>query len=100
MAKRARKNQKSATAKEFVIVALAEDMEEAGEIRFLLKAGDIPAIIKEQHGTEERGVAVMVPEEFMDEAQLIVESRNSYDEIYEPDVEEDDYEEDFLDDNY
>ena len=97
MAKRSRKNQKSAATKEFVIVAFAEDMEEAGEVQLLLKANDIAVVLKEHDDEEEKSIAIMVPEEVMDEAHVIIESRDSYDEIYD---EEDDYEEDFLDDNY
>jgi hypothetical protein len=86
MAKRSRKNQKSQTKlQELVVVSFAEDFERAKDHETLLKNNDIPAIIKPQdeESTGKTGFAVMVPEEFIDEAHVIVESQDAYDDFYD-----------------
>ena len=86
MAKRGRKSQKSQSKlNEYVIVTFAEDMEEAKNYEALLKADDIPVIIKEQDEQfiSPEGIAVMVPEDFLDEAYVIVESQDTYDQLYD-----------------
>ena len=97
MAKRPKKTQKSqAESPEFVIVTFAEDMEQARNYETLLKSDNIPAIIEEQHeqSMDSGGVAVMVPEDFLDEAHVVIESQDAYDDFYDSaleDEDEDDY---------
>ncbi len=84
MAKRSRKPQKGRTgAQEYVVVTFAENMEQAKDYETLLKNSDIPALIREQ--VEEpvgaKGIAVMVPEEFLDEAHVVIESQEAYDDF-------------------
>jgi hypothetical protein len=86
MAKRSKKNQKSQAKLEgYVVVVFAEDAEQAREYTTLLEANDIPAVIKEQNeraiGSSE--IAVMVPEEFLDEAHVVIESQQAYDDFYD-----------------
>ncbi len=104
MAKRSRKKQKSQTnTTEYVIVTFTEDSEQAKEYELLLKASEIPALVKEPHGeTESSGFAVMVPEDFIDEAHVIVESQDAYDDFcdYAMDDEEDAFGNDFFDDDF
>jgi hypothetical protein len=86
MARRSKKGHKSqAKVEGYVVVAFAEDIEQAREYKSLLEANDIPAVIKEQEdptiGSEE--ITVMVAEEFLDEAHVIIESQNAYDDFYD-----------------
>jgi len=91
MAKRQKKTQKSqAKLQDFVVVTFADDLEQAKEREALLKNNDIPAVIKQQD--EElpgaKGIAIMVPEEFLDEAHVIIESQDAYDDFYDLALEE------------
>ena len=107
MAKHSKKAQKSQTKlQEFVIVAFAEDMEEARNYAALLKANDIPAAIKEQDESQQVGtksIAVMVPEDFLDEAHVVIESQDAYDDFYDfalEDEDDGDFSSDFFDDDF
>jgi len=96
MAKRFRKNQKSQSKlKDFVVVTFVDDLEQAREYETLLRVNDIPAIIKEQvdPSVSGKGIAVMVPEDFLDEAHVVIESQDAYDDFY--DFALDDEQEDF-----
>ncbi|MHC4158721.1 MAG: hypothetical protein ACYSSO_06550 [Planctomycetota bacterium] len=93
MAKQPRKNQKSQTKlQDFVVVAFADDMEQARNYETLLKSNDIPAIIQEEKEKSEdtQGIAVMAPEDFLDEAHVIIESQDAYDDFYDLALDEDD----------
>lgn len=88
---------------ELVVVTFAEDSEQAREYEALLKASDIPAMIKERRNSddpEDRGIAVMVPEEFLDEAQVIVESQDVYDDFYDFPDDDLDFDSEFLDEDF
>ena len=98
MAKRSRKAQKSQTKlQEFVVVTFVEDLEQAREYETLLKTNDIPATIREQdeQSINDKGIAVMVPEDFLDEAHVIIESQDAYDDFYDFALEEDEDNGDF-----
>ena len=106
MAKRSKKAHKSqAKVEGYVVVAFAEDMEQAIEYKSLLEANDIPATISE-HDEQAIGsgeIAVMVSEEFIDEAHVVIESQNVYDDLYDFAMEEDDegdFDDDLLDDDF
>lgn len=109
MAKRSRKNQKSqAKLQGFAVVTFARDLEQAREYESMLKVNDIPAMVDQQYeqstGTKE--IAVMVPEDFLDEAHVVIESQDSYDDFYdltseeEEDEEDIDFDSDLFDDNF
>ena len=86
MAKHNKKGQKSQAKLEgYVVVAFAEDMEQAKEFKTILKANDISATITEpgEHAIGSKEIAVMVPEEFLDEAHVIIESQHAYDDFYD-----------------
>jgi ferredoxin-fold anticodon binding domain-containing protein len=86
MTKRSKKNQKSQSKlKDFVVVTSVEDLEQAREYETLLRVNDIPAIIKEQvdQSLGVRSVAIMVPEDCLDEAHVVIESQNAYDDFYD-----------------
>ena len=74
----------------YVVVAFAEDMEQAREYKTLLEVNDVAAIISEQQeqslGSKE--IAVMVPEDFLDESHVIIESQHAYDDFYDFAVED------------
>jgi hypothetical protein len=104
MSKRSKKGHKSnAKLEGYVVVAFSEDMDQAREYKTLLESNDIPATIVEQneHAVGSREIAVMVSEEFLDEAHVIVESQHAYDDFYDLSMEDEDemdFESDFYDD--
>ena len=100
MAKRSQKNHKSqAKVKDFVVVTFVEDLEQARDYETLLKTNDIPAIINEQDepSTSVKVIAVMVPEDFLDEAHVVIESQDAYDDFYDFELEDEEEEEEDFD---
>ncbi len=100
-----RKNKKNQTdLKELVVIAYAEDLEHAKDYETLLKNNEIPVMIKQRENTQTDGqktIAVMVPEEYADEAHVIVESQDAYDDFYELGIdEEDEFATEPFDDNF
>lgn len=85
-----------AKVKDLVVVTVVEDMEQAREYETLLRLNDIPAIVREQFDPAGagNGIAVMVPEDFLDEAHVVIESQDAYDDFYDFALEDED-EEDF-----
>jgi hypothetical protein len=106
MAKRSKKGHKSqARLQGFVVVAFAKDWEQAREYETLLKVNDIPAIVggQAERSADTKEIAVMVPEDFLDEAHVIIESQNAYDDFYDFAMEEEqeaDFDTDFFDDGF
>ena len=96
MTKRPRKGQKAqAKLQGYVVVTFAEDLEQAREFESLLRVNDMPVVIQkqlDQMGNSE--IAVMVPEEFVDEAHVIIESQDAYDDFYDFTIDEDEDSED------
>jgi len=87
--KKAEKNQSNVQG--FVVAALTKDMEQAKEYETMLKVNDIPAIIIEpnEQSIDTEDIAVMVPEEYLDEAHVVIESQDAYDDFYDFASEED-----------
>jgi hypothetical protein len=86
MAKRSKRTRKSqAKLQDLVVVTFVTELEQAKEYETLLKNNDIPAVITEHEegSMESEGLAVMVPEEFLDEAHVVIESQDVYDEFYD-----------------
>ena len=106
MAKRSKKAQKSQTKlQEFVVVAFAEELEKARGYETLLKSNDIPAVIKEQdeQSMNAESIAVMVPEDCLDEAHVVIESQDAYDDFYDFALEDEgdgDFDSDLFDDDF
>ena len=102
MAKRTKKKTKvGQKVQDFVAVALARDETEAKEYEALLASDDIPVTIKRQIDSDTDGYAVMVPEEFVDEAYVIIESQDAYDDFYDLGIEDDpDLDPDVFDDDF
>jgi len=106
MTKRYKKNQKSQTKlQDFVVITFVDDLEQAREYETLLKANDIPAVISEQNeqSSGTKGIAVMVPEDFLDEAHVVIESQNAYDDFYDfalEDESDEDFDSDLFEDEF
>ncbi|MHC4260193.1 MAG: hypothetical protein ACYSTF_07285 [Planctomycetota bacterium] len=106
MAKRPKKTQKTqARVQDLVVVAFAEDMEQAKDREALLRSNDIPAIVRQQEeeSTDAKGIAIMVPEEFLDEAHVVIESQDAYDDFYDlalDEEEESDFDSDLFEDDF
>lgn len=106
MVKRSKKGQESqAKVQDLVIVTVVEDLDQAKDRETLLKNNDIPAIIKEQYEetTDANGFAILVPEEFVDEAHVVIESQDAYDDFYDfalEDEDDGDIDSDLFDDDF
>ena len=86
MAKRRPKAQESqANVQDLVIITFAEDLEQARNYETVLRSNDIPVVIKEQVDelADDKGIAVMVPEDYLDEAHVVIESQDAYDDFYD-----------------
>lgn len=73
-------NPKSAL-KDYVTVAIADDVDLANDYRDILIKNNIPAVTATQksYSMAVIGIAVMVPENLLDQAQRIVESEQDFD---------------------
>jgi len=93
MAKHSPKGRKPQTkVQELVTVAFADSADQAKDYETILKSNDIPVIIKEQDEQEANGkvIAVMVPWDFLDEAHVVIESQDAYDDFYDLSLEDED----------
>ena len=95
MANRKKKPQNRKTAlQELTTVAFAEDTELAKQYKQMLNENEIPVVIKPRADSEPTfpGIAVMVPEEYLDEAHVLIEAESSnetfYDVVYRDDESE------------
>jgi hypothetical protein len=106
MTKRMDKNGSGHTkVKDVVVVTLLSDLEQAKEYETLLRLNDIPALIKEQFDPsgENKGFAIMVPEDYLDEAHVVIESQDAYDDFYDLALDDDsdlDFDADMFDDEF
>ncbi len=103
MSKHPKKSSKG-NLKEYVVVAFVDDLEQAKEYETLLRLNDIPAVVREQldGGADGKAVAILVPEDFLDEAHVVIESQDAFDDLcdYTMDEDEDvDFDSDLLDDD-
>jgi len=86
------RNGKSQTKlKDMVVVTYVDDLDQAREYETLLRLNDIPAVIKEPLDADTAGaIGVMVPEESLDEAHVVIESQDAYDDFYDLALDEED----------
>ena len=92
MNKHSRRGGKGNTkVRDLVVVAFLDDMDQAREYETLLRLNDIPAVIKEQLDPSDDGktVAIMVPEDYLDEAHVVIESQDAYDDLCDFTMDED-----------
>jgi len=70
---------------ELVVVATSSTLDEAKEYETLLKNNDIPAMTKERPNEFGEGThyAVYVPDDMADEAHVVIESQDAYDDFYD-----------------
>ena len=71
---------------EYVTVAFAEDMDLAKQYQELLKDNGISTRIKRQPEMTESGfsdIAIMVPEEFLDEAHVLISEKDNADDFFD-----------------
>ena len=80
------------SSRDFVPAVFARSVEEAERYQELLDDHDIPALIGENSGGMTRGVPVMVPEVYLDEASEIIADRGELEEfdLLEEDLEDED----------
>lgn len=73
-------NSKSALH-DYLTVAIAEDVDLANEYKNILAKNNIPAIATTQrsYSSDVLGIAIMVPESFVEQAQDIIESSQEFD---------------------
>jgi len=91
MPKRKKNKKTSSNLEELIVIALADSLDEAKEFESLLQNNDIPSMVKKQTDVNTAGkIAIMVPEEYADEAQVIIESQSSFDDIYEMTTDDED----------
>ena len=108
MPNRKKKKTGSGTAlKEMVTIAFAEDVDLAKQYKQLLLDNEIPAAIQSRsgHESEYKGIPVMVPEDYIDEAHVLIEAQDSMGDFYnmafsDDDRDEIDYESEFYDDSF
>lgn len=83
---------------EFIAVAFVDDTDQANEYKALLKNNEIPVIIKKVDDEYEDSsrIAVTVPEDYLDEAHVIIQEQHAYNDFYDEVFEEN--EEDDFDD--
>ena len=90
-----KKRQGSLALKDLVTVAFAEDMDLARQYKTLLNENEIPAAVRTQSNPalSYQGVAVLVPEDFLDEAHVIIESQACMGDFYDMAFMDDEYDE-------
>jgi hypothetical protein len=94
-----------AKLKDLVVLTVVGDIDQAKEYETLLKLNDIPAMVKENVDSQghSKDVAIMVPEDCLDEAHVVIESQDAYDDFYDYALEDEDnfdFDPDELDDEY
>lgn len=95
----------NAKLEDLVVVAFLDEIDQAREYETLLRLNDIPAVIKEQLDPSADGktVAILVPEDYLDEAHVVIESQDAYDDLCDFTMDEDedlDFDADALDDEF
>jgi len=92
MNKHPRKGGKGSTKlQDLVVVAFLDEMDQAREYETLLRLNDIPAVVREHldGGLDGKTIAIMVPEDYLDEAHVVIESQDAYDDLCDFTMEED-----------
>jgi len=97
------KAQTESKEQEYVTVAVLDDIQQANEYKRLLDINDIPATVVEEFDADNaQSIAVMVPEEYIDEAHVVIESQDAYDDFYDMALEDDmdDFDDGLLDEDF
>ena len=94
MQRKGKVKSKSAEVKDMVTVAFAEDMELAKQYQQLLQDNEIDAHIKRQPEMAQNGfsdIAIIVPEEALDEAHALISEKSNYDDFFDMVFSDQDY---------
>ena len=85
------KNDAQSGDQDFVTVTFADDWELACEYKELLSKNDIPVVITKLEGPydESPAMAVTVPEDYLDEAHVLIQSQAAYNDFYDLAFEDD-----------
>ena len=86
MPQQKKENRKTTEVAEYITVAFAEDMDLAKQYQELLEGNDINVRIKRQPEMAQSGfsdIAIMVPEDFLDEAHALISEKNSCDDFFD-----------------
>lgn len=76
--------------KDFIAVAVVDDLDQARNYKQLLEDNDIPAELKvADEADEEPTISVVVPEEYLDEAHIVIESENVYEDYFDMTLDDD-----------
>jgi len=80
-----KKKTEATSVKEFVTVAFAEDVDLAQQYKKLLNDHNIPAAVRTtpEPNSPFAGVAVLVPEDHIDEAHILIESEGACSDFYD-----------------
>ena len=75
---------------ELVVIAYADGLEQARDFETLLKNNDIPVMVRHQGNGNGSGrsIVIMVPEEYTEEARVVIESQSAYDDFYDMTIDE------------
>ena len=102
MPRRVKKTQKTQVRQpELVTVTLAEDIDQAKEYERLLKDNHIPAAINDDQGPV--NIPIVVPIEYLEEAQIVLDSLSAFDDFSDLDFDEEydnEFDDDFLEDEF
>lgn len=89
---------------EYATVCFLEDADLANDYQVLFESNDIPVSIEEKEGSDsEHTYVVMVPEQYLDEAHVLIEAQVSYDDFYDFPLDDDGetpYDDDMYDEEY
>lgn len=85
---------------EYATVVVLDDIVQANDYRQLLEENDIAAVLEQDDSSG--SVSVMVPEECLDEAHVVIEAQDAYDDFYDLALDEDadEFDDDFLDEDF
>lgn len=79
-----------AQEKEFVAVAVVDDVDQANTFKLWLEENDIPVVIREpDESAISDSISVTVPEEYLDEAHVVIESQTVYGDIIDMTLDDD-----------
>jgi len=102
MTRRSEKKQTSQVKlQDYVVVTVVQDYDLARDLETLLRTNEIDAMVKEDSSESSDKYSILVPEEHIDEAHVVVESQDAYDDFYDCAMEdEDDFDSDYYLDEY
>lgn len=85
MPKRRKTKKTVSNPDELVIIAYADGLEQAKDFETLLKNNEIPVMVRQRGNGNGSGrsIVIMVPEEYAEEARVVIESQSAYDDFYD-----------------